>query len=339
MSTASQPAPGEPKLAVALSGGGVRGAAHFGVLHALELEGIEVAAIAGASSGAIVGMLYALGKFSRSKLEIHRLMSAIGAERYDDLQHLFFKDHSKEGLRDRLRTLSNFERALRSAFRTPGVAKLEPLRETLEGMVGAAHFADARIPFAMTATDLLSGEKVVLREGRLLEAALASSAIPGVFPPVELGGRLLADGHIVDNVPVDVARSMLEGAPGLVLAVDLAFEYPLSAPRTAFDVILRAAQISRDHLRTASLGKADIVLHVGEEVPAHVFEHARARDLFEAGLQKGLEVAPQIKRALEDLRPKTPVPAAAEKPERRTQRGIDWRAIFQRARPNDSIEA
>ena len=326
----------QPKLALALSGGGVRGAAHFGVLHALELEGIEVAAIAGASSGAIVGMLYALGKFGRSKLEIHRLMSAIGAERYDDLQHLFFKDHSKENLRDRLRTISNLERALRSALRTPGVTKLEPLRETLEGMVGAAHFADTRLPMAMTATDLLTGEKVVLREGRLLEAALASSAIPGVFPPVELGGRLLADGHIVDNLPVDVARDMLDGEPGMVLAVDLAFEYPVAAPRTAFDVIMRAAQISRDHLRAANLNRADMVLHIGQEVPAHVFEHERARDLFEAGLQKGLEAAPAIKAALEVLKPQ---PQTTPEKRDRKERSFDWRTIFQRARPNDSIEA
>jgi NTE family protein len=336
--TAGTPTTQQPKLALALGGGAVRGAAHFGVLHALELEGLEVHAIAGTSSGAIVGTLFALGKFGKdSKLEIHKLISAIGAEAYDDLQHLFFKDHTHENLFERLRTITGFERALRSAIRTPGLSSLEPLRANLETLLGGAEFSDLRIPFGVVTVDLISGEKVVLREGRLLEAVLASSAVPGVFPPVELGGRLLADGHVLDNVPAEVARGLIDG-PSVVLAVDVGTTLESqTAPKNAFDVVNRAAEISREHLRRASVAQADLLIHIGNEVQAKNFEHTRARDLFEAGLERGHEIAPQVRAALEALRPKpeSVKPELQPKQEllrsRETSRfGLDWRTIFAR---------
>jgi NTE family protein len=336
----------QPKLALALGGGAVRGAAHFGVLHALELEGLEVHAIAGTSSGAIVGTLFALGKFGKdSKLEIHKLISAIGAEVYDDLQHLFFKDHTHENLFERLRTITGFERALRSAIRTPGMSSLEPLRANLEILLGGAEFSDLRIPFGVVTVDLLSGEKIVLREGRLLEAVLASSAVPGVFPPVELGGRLLADGHVLDNVPAAVARGLIDG-PSVVLAVDVSTTPELqTAPKNAFDVVNRAAEISREHLRRASIAQADLIIHIGDEVQAKNFEHARARDLFEAGLERGHEIAPQVRAALEALAPK-PEPQPKQLPRSRetSKFGLDWRTIFarnqvQQDQNSDSLKA
>jgi NTE family protein len=333
----------QPKLALALGGGAVRGAAHFGVLHALELEGLEIHAIAGTSSGAIVGTLFALGKFGKdSKLEIHKLITALGAEAYDDLQHLFFKDHTHENLFERLRTISGFERALRSAIRTPGLSTLEPLRANLETLLGGAEFSDLRIPFGVITVDLLSGEKVVLRQGRLLEAVLASSAIPGVFPPVELDGRLLADGHVLDNVPVEVARGLIDG-PSVVLAVDVGTGFePQAAPKNAFDVVNRAAEISREHLKRASLERADLVILLGDEVRAKNFEHSRARDLFEAGLERGHAIAPQVRTALAALQPepKAELPRARES----SRFGLDWRSIFARtqAQPDkgsDTIKA
>ena len=348
--TPTTPVAQQPKLALALGGGAVRGAAHFGVLHALELEGLEVHAIAGTSSGAIVGTLFALGKFGKdSKLEIHKLISAIGAEAFDDLQHLFFKDHTHENLFERLRTITGFERALRSAIRTPGLSTLEPLRANLETLLGGAEFSDLRIPFGVVTVDLLSGEKAVLSAGRLLEAVLASSAIPGVFPPVEIDGRLLADGHVIDNVPVDVARGLIDG-PSVVLAVDVSTNYePQPAPKNAFDVANRAAEISREHLKRASVEKADLVIRIGDEVRAQNFEHSRVRDLFEAGLERGHKIAPQIRAALEALQPKPepqPEPSRQElSRSRETSRfGLDWRTIFarnqvQHDKGSDSLKA
>jgi NTE family protein len=330
----------QPKLVLALGGGAVRGAAHFGVLHALELEGIEVHAIAGTSSGAIVGTLFALGKFGKdSKLEIHKLIGAIGAEAYDDLQHLFFKDHTRENLFERLRTIMGFERALRSAIRTPGLSTLDPLRANLETLLGGAEFSDLRIPLGVVTVDLLSGEKVVLREGRLLEAVLASSAIPGVFPPLELDGRLL------DNVPAEVARGLVDG-PSVVLAVDVGTSNQLqSAPKNAFDVVNRAAEISREHLRRVSVAQADLLIHIGDEVQGKNFEHARVRDLFEAGLERGHEVAPRVRAALEALVQK-PEPQPKQLPNARESMrlGLDWRTIFarnqsQRDKNSDSFKA
>jgi NTE family protein len=186
---------------------------------------------------------------------------------------------------------------------------------------------------------------IVLREGRLLEAVLASSAVPGVFPPVELGGRLLADGHVLDNVPASVARGLIDG-PSVVLAVDVSTTPELqTAPKNAFDVVNRAAEISREHLRRASVAQADLVIHIGDEVQAKNFEHARARDLFEAGLERGHEIAPQVRAALEALQPK-PEPQPKQLPRsRETSRfGLDWRTIFarnqaQQDQNSDSLKA
>ena len=323
---------GQVKFALALGGGGVRGAAHLGVLRALQNGGVRVDAIAGTSSGAIAAMLYALGRVqsARSRTELYRLVEAVASRGYADLQHLF-KDHRNENLRDRIRTLAVGGGVIRSGLMTPGLVSLDPLRASLAPLVGDAHFEQLEMPLAFIAADLHSGEKVVLREGSLLEAVLASCAIPGVLPPVELGGKLLVDGHVVDNVPVEVARSLVPG-PNLVLAVDVGYDPPTGAPKTALEVMMRAAAISRDHLRRSSLMSADLVIAVADDVPTHIFEYDRAHDLFDAGYERGKALIPTILAELEARRIKP-----ESKPDKR--RSLDWRSVFQRSKIRDTLEA
>jgi NTE family protein len=288
------------RLSLALSGGGVRGAAHVGVLRALSESGIAPSAIAGTSSGAIVAMLYAMEPPERFAHETYRHIERIGTEGYAELRMLFHPASARAiSLSDRLKVLAGWERVIRGGVFGPGMVSQEALRSNLIAMVGGARFEDATPPLAFIAVDLVSGEKIALRSGSMIEAALASSAIPGVFPPVRLGGMLLCDGHIVDNVPVDDARALIDDA--FVLAVDIGDQSPAPAPKTALDVILRSAAISREHLRRASVARADMVLSLNDVV-AGTFEYERSGDLAQIGYERTLALVPALLAALETPR-------------------------------------
>jgi NTE family protein len=288
-------------LSLALGGGGVRGAAHLGVLRALEEAGLPPAGIAGTSSGAIVAMLYAMELSDGFGVETYQHIERIGSQGYAELRFLFHPQTARAvTLGDRLKVLAGWERVIRSGVFGAGMVSQEALRSNLIALVGGARFQDARLPLAFIAVDLHSGEKVVLKSGSMLEAALASSAIPGVFPPVNLNGLLLVDGHVVDNIPVDDARDLVDDA--FVLAVDVGDASTPSTPKTALEVILRASAISRDHLRRQSLKGADMVLSLSD-VAAGAFEYERSRDLSEIGFERMTALIPALRARLEDGEP------------------------------------
>lgn len=161
-----------PKFSLVLSGGAVRGIYHLGVLDALTDAGMRPTEICGCSAGAIIGALFA-------------------AQEEPDAEGL---------LRDtRLRSLVGLSATGTGVFST---AKLETfLRERLP-----KNIEDLRVPLVINATDMVTGDEVVFRKGPLVPALLASSAIPGIFPLVELNGRLLADGGVLNNLPLGLAR-------------------------------------------------------------------------------------------------------------------------------------
>ena len=283
-------------LSLALGGGGVRGAAHVGVLRALSEADLAPKAIAGTSSGAIVAMLYALETSERFSSETYQHIERIGAQGYAELRLLFHPQTVRAiSLSDRLKVLAGWERVIRGGVFGAGMVSQEVLRSNLIAMVGGARFEDARLPLAFIAVDLMSGQKVALSSGSMLEAALASSAIPGVFPPVSIAGQLLSDGHVVDNIPVDDARQLVDQA--FVLAVDIGDHSPPSIPKTALDVILRSAAISRDYLRRSSLSRADMTLSFAD-VTAGAFEYERSQELAQIGYERTLALIPALRVAL-----------------------------------------
>ena len=164
-----------------LSGGGARGLAHIGVLKVLEREGIPVDCLSGASMGGILAAAYAAG-FSASELE----GIALGMARPRRLVHLLDFRPPKRGL-----LAGRKLRAFLAQFLPPELT-----------------FADLRLPLALEAVDLDAGREVALTQGSVLRAALATSAFPGVLPPVEWQGRRLVDGGLLDNLPVDLVRGL-----------------------------------------------------------------------------------------------------------------------------------
>ncbi len=160
----------QPELGLALGGGGMRGWAHIGVLSVLERYGLRPGVVAGCSAGALIGAFYAFG---------------------------YSVEQMKQLMREQ-RTRALF--SLR--FDGQGLISSEPLREYLRYHLQDCHFEDLSVPFYVVATDLESGKEVIFNTGPVVDAILASSAIPGIFAPVELNGRLLVDGGLCNNVPV-----------------------------------------------------------------------------------------------------------------------------------------
>jgi NTE family protein len=211
-----------PRIGLVLSGGGARGAAHIGVLKVLEEHRIPVDAIAGTSMGAVVGGLYASGL---SAADIERVMTSV------DWQDAF---------RDRpVRTDLNFRRKLEDQnflvkfplglkgrrFRVPrGLIQGQKFTQILRGLTlpvaQIQSFDELAIPFRAVATDIVTGDRVILDHGDLTTAMRASLSAPGVFSPVEAEGRLLVDGGLSSNLPIDVAREM---GVDLLIVVDCGF--------------------------------------------------------------------------------------------------------------------
>ncbi len=282
-------------LALALSGGGVRGCAHLGVLLALEQAQIPIAAIAGTSSGAIAAMLFTREQ-PDSRSTTYQKLEQIGRLGYAELEYLFHPPKNPNPLDVISKTMAGWEKVIRGGVFGAGLVSAEPLRSSLIALIGGARFEDSPIPLAFLAVDIISAERVVLREGSMLEAALASSAIPGVFPPVQIAGRFLVDGHVLENVPVSVAREIAPDA--LVLAVDVGDEsVPVTVPKTSLDVILRAAHISRDTLRRQSLEDADMILRLND-MAGGAFEYKQSQALFETGFARANAMIPELKQRL-----------------------------------------
>lgn len=208
-----------PKVCLVLSGGGARGAAHVGVLKVLEELRVPVDCVVGTSMGSIVGASYASGATIREMEEVLARLNT----------RILFKDlppreeRAVRLKRDDALNLAPAEVGLGSEglLLPKGLVsgvQLEAVLRELSKVRGYRQFDNLPIPYRAVATDLVTGKAVVLREGELATAMRASMSVPGAIEPVRIGGRLLVDGGLTNNLPVDVARSM--GAQ-VVIAVNL----------------------------------------------------------------------------------------------------------------------
>jgi len=208
-----------PKVGLVLSGGGARGAAHIGVLKILERERIPIHCIAGTSFGALVGGLHALG-YSASELEEIFMQDDWDAFVTDKPDRRLSPMMERRNYRYQGQiNFKGFSPELPSGLWS-GQQVIEILISlTTERMVAAEYdFDKLPIPFRAVATDLVSGEEFVFKQGRMTEALRASIAVPFLFTPVDKDEMLLVDGGLVNNLPTDIARDM--GAD-IVIAVDV----------------------------------------------------------------------------------------------------------------------
>lgn len=254
--------PRPQRIGLVLGGGAARGVAHVGVLQALEENGIYPSVITGTSVGALVGGLYAAGVSSL------RLAALVREIKWLDLVSV------------RLPTVNWSDLARTIPM---GLVDLDKMIDWINQVVGGpVDIQQLNLPFAAVATDLLSGEIVVMNEGPLAPAIRASCSVPGVFTPYHRNGRLLVDGVVVNNLPVTVAQNL--GAD-YVIAVDL---LPLMGhaqvePRnvvelsmTALFMLARATQIEQEladvlispaitHINLADLNAGEELLAAGRQ--------------------------------------------------------------------------
>lgn len=252
-----------PRVGLVLSGGGARGAAHVGVLKVIDEMRIPIHAIAGTSMGAVVGGLYASGM---PVSDIERLLRSLN---WEDA----FRDRPPREELGFRRKQDDREFLVRYAlgvtdkgFVLPrGLVQGQKLEQVLRGaslpVASVRSFDQLPIPFRAVATDLETGEAVVLDSGDLVTAMRASMSAPGVFAPVEREGRLLVDGGLVENLPVEIARSM---NVDVLIVVDVSFPLyareqltsPIEITNQAFAILIRG----RTRQQRALLGPNDIII-------------------------------------------------------------------------------
>jgi len=251
-----------PKIALALGGGAARGFAHIGVIKALETNGIVPDFVVGTSAGAVVGALYAAGHgpFALQKLAIQLDESSVT-------------------------DWSLFDR---------GVIKGEALERFINTNVGNRPIEGLKRRFAAVATDLQTGEPIIFQRGNTGTAVRASSSIPGVFPPVPIGGREYVDGGLVAPIPVREAHSL--GAD-IVIAVDISGRPSGKKNQGSLDVLLDTIAIMGGALGKVELAGADVVIRPDMRGLASTNFLQRHEAILE-GEKVGFAAIPRVKEAI-----------------------------------------
>ncbi len=256
------------KVGLALGGGAARGLAHIGVLDVLEKEGIPVDMIAGTSIGALVGAVYAQKKGINFMKE---LAIKLGSKRFN-----FLADPT---------------------WPKTGLVRGKKIGEKLKSIVGNVEFNDLKMPFACVATDIDSGEEVVIKQGLVWEGIRASSSIPMLFSLVEREGRYLVDGGLVSPVPVSVLQTM--GADFIIAVNVLSFGKSSKETKehNIFNVMMKTISIYGYRVVESSLNGADIVIEPDVEHIAFT-SFNKAEECINLGKLAAVNVISEIKKQL-----------------------------------------
>jgi NTE family protein len=258
----------EPKIALVLGGGSARGFAHVGVIRALEQEKIPLNLIVGTSVGSLIGAIYAASPDS-FQLE----WTAFKIEKNDILD--FSIIYSKLGPVQGARLESFVEQT----------AKVRLIEQT-------------KIPFFPVATDLTTGESIILERGSLAKAVRASSAIPGIFVPVNFDNRMLVDGGVTNTLACDVARS--KGAD-IVIGVNLQKDVRSQEMGTVVDIIGQSVNIVMHEATKSKLKYCDVVIEPDTK-GVSLFDFSQKKALMEEGIKATTAAMPGIRKLLEKYR-------------------------------------
>jgi NTE family protein len=248
--------PGDPRVVLALGGGAARAMAHLGVLRVLSRGGIRIAGVAGTSAGAIVGALWAAGLPIEEMID--RFTGFAGSDLYKTMRSSYARH------RGRIQASKARERFFRGSSLTflsdteRSALGEDLLAAFVERLVGPDRLIQSLpLPFAASATDLVAGRQHTMSYGSLHSALRASCAIPGMFPPVADGERLLVDGSVVAEVPIGAAGQLGLKAPVLALHLERAVP-EVTRFETSTEIAIRTnalihTQLVREQLRSAPL--------------------------------------------------------------------------------------
>lgn len=247
--------PKRPRIALVLSGGGARGLAHIGVLKILHEENLPIDIIVGTSMGALIGSLYAAG------VPIEKIENIGKVVGWDDLTNIS-------------------DPSIIRLLLTSKLLSTKKIESYLEKNIGRVRFDELKIPFACVATDLITGEKIIFREGDVALAARASSTVPGLFDPVEFRHRYLIDGGLSDNIPTDVAELM--GAD-YIIAVVSSSDFSKNDVKNVFMVLTQSIYIQGKLLDQHNIEIADYVIKP-DVSDISVVDLRRSKECIEAGM-------------------------------------------------------
>ena len=256
------------KIGLALGSGAARGLAHIGVLKVLEKEGIPIDMIAGTSMGALIGAVYAQG---RDITQMKNLAIEWGAKRLSLLAD--------------------------PALPKTGLIRGRRIEDMLKSIIGDIKFRDLRLPFACVATDIITGEEVVIKRGLVREGVRASISIPVLFTVAKWEDRYLVDGALVNPVPVNVLKSM--GAD-FIIAVNAMPDRSVAEVKepNIFNVIMQTIYIVAHWSLKSSLAGANVVIEPQTASIGH-FDFQRAEECISQGEVAARSSIPEIKRRLE----------------------------------------
>lgn len=251
------------KIGLALGAGAARGLAHIGVIKVFQEQGFQFDCISGCSAGAIFGAFYAAGVDFQI---LEKLAYKIDEPFLIDL------------------TVPKW-----------GILRGERIEAIVRLLTKGRSFEDLEIPFYVMAVDVEEGETVVIEKGRLSDAVRASIAVPGVFVPKRMEGRLLVDGAVLDPVPVGVLRQRNTDA---VVAVDVYYSVADKGPvkiTNAFELLYRSLSLTGRAISKKSLENADLVIRppVGHLSPVRF---GNVRELIQLGYQAAMGALPELER-------------------------------------------
>lgn len=243
-----------PKIGLALSGGGVRGISHLGVLKALDEVGIIPVKVSGSSAGAIAGAMYCQGY---SPEEILRIILD-----------------------------TNYFKFLRPAISWKGILKLESVGDLFKQYLKHDDFSKLKIPLAVAATDIKKGKVVYFDEGELIRPIMASACIPGMFEPIQIGNKYLVDGGVLNNLPVEP----LEGICEVLIGVNCNHLPEESNIRNMKNLIERSVIMTMNFNVYSRKSKCDYFIESPGLGKYGVFDIKKAPDLFQAGYEQAMKI-------------------------------------------------
>ncbi len=280
------------KIGLALGGGSSKGLAHIGVLQVLQEENIPISFICGTSMGAVIGAIYSL--YPDAHLIKTKAEKVLSSDTFKDIGFSVFSNKDNN-LFERITTFIKQKYSYGKFFLRPSIVDKTKIEKLLEKIFNKKRFEDTIIPLGVAAIDIVTGNDLILNEGYILPAVLASIAIPGLFPSVEKDGCLLVDGGATQNLPIRALKKM---------GADVVIASNVSSPlknctvyKTGLDINFRVDEIVKHRLFKQELSKADVIISPNVK-DVHWADYKRIDFCIQKGRDATIQALPEIRRKM-----------------------------------------
>jgi len=241
------------KIGLALGSGAALGSAHIGVLKAFDELNLKISYISGNSIGSVVASLFAFGK------------------NWQDIKNIAIN--------------MNWVETSNLSISKYGLFNNKKLGDKIIESIGNKNFNESNIPLFITASDLNTGKKIILKDGNVPKAVMASSAIPNIFKPVEINDKLLADGGIVENVPISAIKNKAD----IVIGVNLNTNRSFKKPTNWFDVLSNTYSILINNINKTSINDANLIIEPNLN-EFNLFDTKNTETLIDKGYDESIKV-------------------------------------------------